>query len=308
MVVKSGVSRQGRGPLPIARRRAIPRSVLAACVLALAIPAVHTLAAAGGPSDLGLMVWLVALGPAFLLGHYRGLRGVSLALLAGLAALLGTHATALAMGGPAPRVPALLAILSTYLSVGVAVAWLTAVMHRGRERAEARALLDELTGIPNRRHVRLVLDHDFAAARRGRPLVVVMFDLDNFKEYNDRHGHGAGDEALRRFARLLHSSTRRMNTCGRYGGEEFLAVLDDTELASGSVFAERLRREARDLELPHGTITVSVGVAEYHPSMASAEDLIAAADGALYRAKSEGGDTVRVAGTDRAFPLEAVAG
>lgn len=77
----------------------------------------------------------------------------------------------------------------------------------------------------NRRHALVALAQEFAAAQRGRPLAVVMFDLDDFKRYNDLHGHAAGDEALRAFASVLHQTTRQMNLSARLGGEEFVSIL-----------------------------------------------------------------------------------
>lgn len=282
------------------RRRAparVPRRAVALSIGALAVPVADTLVLPGHPEELELLLWLLALVPAFLLAYYRGWRGVAVALASGMAVLSTTQViVVLVVEGLVPQWGALLVVTAVYVAIGLAVGWLAELLHRSRDRAEALALTDELTRIPNRRHVRLVLSHDFAAAQRGRrPLTVALFDLDRFKAYNDSHGHAAGDTALRLFAEMLQTDTRRMNTSGRYGGEEFLVVLSDTDLESSLVFVDRILRRTRALELPSGSITVSAGLATYHPTMKGPEDLIAAADAALYRAKAEGGNAVCVA-------------
>src|SRR5690606_15056905 len=98
---------------------------------------------------------------------------------------------------------------------------------RLHERIRVLSLTDPLTGLANRRHLSVYLEREFAAARRGRTLSVLLFHLDRFKEYNDTAGHQAGDEALRAFARILRTETRTMNLTARYGGDEFIAVLTE---------------------------------------------------------------------------------
>jgi diguanylate cyclase (GGDEF)-like protein len=125
---------------------------------------------------------------------------------------------------------------------------------------------------------------------------VVLFDLDNFKIYNDRYGHQAGDEALTIFAGILSDTTRKMNLSARFGGEEFLSVLAGSDPEGAVVFAERVRAALKEARLPRGAVTVSAGVAAFHQSMASPDDLLAAADHALYEAKREGRNRVRLFG------------
>jgi cyclic di-GMP phosphodiesterase len=131
---------------------------------------------------------------------------------------------------------------------------------------------------------------------RGRPLAVVLFDLDNFKEYNDRYGHAAGDEALKVFGGVLLKTTRQMNLSGRFGGEEFLSVLAESSSEGAMVFAERVRASLRAAGLGLGPLTVSAGVAGYHRGLQTPDELLAGADHALYRAKREGRDCVRLFG------------
>jgi diguanylate cyclase (GGDEF)-like protein len=285
----------------------VPLRAIAWSAVALSVPVLNTLLVRGQPQELEFLLWLLALVPAFLLSYYRSWRGVAIALAVGMAVLSTTQVVVvLVVQEIVPQWGALLAVTTAYVAIGLAVGWLSELLHRNRERAEALALTDELTRIPNRRHLRLVLEHDFAAAQRGRPLTVAIFDLDRFKNYNDRYGHAAGDIVLRAFAEMLDAGTRRMNLSGRYGGEEFLAVLSETGLDRALQFVERIRHSTTVLELPAGSISVSAGVASYRPGMRSPDDLIAAADEALYRAKADGGDTVRVAGGEpRAEPAPA---
>jgi diguanylate cyclase (GGDEF)-like protein len=167
-------------------------------------------------------------------------------------------------------------------------------LHAERMCAEELALTDELTSLPNRRYVRLTLEREFAAARRGRPLVVIYFDIDRFKQYNDRNGHPAGDDALRSVGEALTSQTRAMNISGRWGGEEFLSVLSSAEIAGALVFVERVKARLRELHLDGGPLTISCGLAAFQPGMRTPEDLMAAADAALYEAKAAGLDSLRV--------------
>lgn len=150
------------------------------------------------------------------------------------------------------------------------------------------SVTDPLTGLPNRRQLARDLAREFAAARRGRRLVAIMFDLNGFKEYNDRYGHLAGDEALKLFGEVLATETRAMNLVARYGGDEFLALLADADRAGAEVFIERVRARypGPNAVPPQQELTVSAGLAEYTPEMGTAEDLVAAADRNLYQMKS----------------------
>lgn len=191
---------------------------------------------------------------------------------------------ALALGQVEPRAfgPADLRLLER-LADQAAIAVENARLH-----AEIRALslTDPLTGLPNRRQLELYLEREFAAARRGRALSVVLFDLDHFKEYNDAEGHQAGDVALQRFAEVLMSQTRTMNLVARLGGDEFVAVLSGSDEEGARHQVERVRRAmARDPVLER--IGVSAGLAGYRDSLDSPWQIIAEADRSLYRAKAD---------------------
>jgi diguanylate cyclase (GGDEF)-like protein len=153
---------------------------------------------------------------------------------------------------------------------------------------QALSLTDPLTGLPNRRRLQIHLDKEVAAARRGRPLVLVVFDLDDFKHYNDTLGHIAGDDILRAFAEILHEENRAMNLVVRYGGDEFVSILSDTEAGGAELYVSRIReRIAEDPIMSPLGITASVGVASFNPdTMRTQEDVIHAADEAMYRTKT----------------------
>ena len=177
------------------------------------------------------------------------------------------------------------------LSHTAAIAVANARLH---EQIFALSLTDPLTGLPNRRHVEMFLEKEFAAARRGRKLTLMLFDLDNFKEYNDQAGHEAGDEALRAFALVLVQQTRAMNLAGRFGGDEFISVLADTDRRGGFTHATRIARAiAQEPLLTAAGIRASAGIATFSPRMQTPADLIRAADRDLYARKAGRGREIR---------------
>ncbi len=272
----------------------MPRGAAILCIIALLLPAIVTF---GFPEQMvghEALVWLVLLIPAFLLAYFRGWRGVATALAAGMTVLVMVQLVVVLIGRALVAWPYLLAVTLAYILTALGIGFLSDRLHEERMRAEELALTDDLTGMPNRRHVRLILDREFAAAARGRPVVVAIFDLDGFKAYNDRWGHSAGDDALRTFARVLHSQTRAMNISARWGGEEFLTVLSAADLAGALVFVERVKSRLRETPPAAGAYTVSAGLAGFHATMRTPDDLLAAADAALYQAKRAGRDSVRV--------------
>jgi diguanylate cyclase (GGDEF)-like protein len=141
------------------------------------------------------------------------------------------------------------------------------------------SLTDPLTGLANRRRLKVVLEHSLAAARRGEELAVVMLDLDGFKAINDEHGHIAGDQLLCSVAEYLRQEARGSDLVVRYGGDEFLVVLPGGNAAGAAALLQRLR------ERLGGRVEVSAGIAEYLPGTTSADDLIEAADRDLYAHK-----------------------
>ena len=171
-----------------------------------------------------------------------------------------------------------------------AVALENAELHKS---LQALSLTDPLTGLPNRRHLEIHLAREVAAAQRGRDLVVVIFDLDNFKQYNDTRGHLAGDEVLRTFGAILVDENRAMNLVARMGGDEFVSVLTETTSTGARAYVDRIhRRVAEDELLSSGGITTSSGMAPFRPSsMKRGRDVLRAADSALYDEKALKGPT-----------------
>lgn len=291
---------------PDSRSRQVPPRALAVSLAALAIPALGAFIVPDVLREYAPFLWLLALLPAFLLAYYRGWRGVATALAAGMATLSCTQAVSLWMGRQVPDM--LLVVAVAYLVISLGIGWLAEVLHRDRNVVEDMAFTDILTHLPNRRHARVFLENEFAAAQRGRLLAVVLFDLDQFKLYNDSYGHQAGDEALEAFAQVLARTTRRMNLSSRFGGEEFVSVLAGSDPDGAAIFADRVRMALRALNLGDGPLTVSAGVAAYHPSMHSPDELLAAADHALYEAKRQGRNCVRIFGRGGMDQMEAQPG
>jgi diguanylate cyclase (GGDEF)-like protein len=152
---------------------------------------------------------------------------------------------------------------------------------------------DALTGLYNHRYFYHLLDTEVKRARRyGRSLSLIMLDIDHFKEFNDRYGHLAGDEALRTLAQVLRKNSRRVDTVARYGGEEFAIILPETDLAQAGIQAERLRAAAGEHQWREGHLTISLGVASLTPDMTRVEDLVRDADRPLYKAKTAGRNQV----------------
>ncbi len=178
-------------------------------------------------------------------------------------------------------------------------------LRRANEELTRLSYYDALTELANRRRLIERLHAEWAIGlARGTPVAFALFDLDEFKAYNDLKGHLAGDEALRVVARRVEAELRKPHdTAGRYGGEEFGMVLPGLELPEALAVAERVRQAVLHADLAHpgsrlGTVTISIGVAAIVPRAGlAAELLIAAADAALYRAKQAGKNRVEAAET-----------
>jgi diguanylate cyclase (GGDEF)-like protein len=181
------------------------------------------------------------------------------------------------------------------------------------------ATVDPLTGIANRQAVMARLSSELErASRYHHPLSVIILDLDHFKRLNDTHGHVAGDAVLRHVGQLLGSSVRAVDFAGRYGGEEFLIVLPETDVDAAAALAEKLRRtvSGSSVRLPEGetvTVSLSAGVAGGQLDALALDHLVRDADAALYSAKALGRDQVYVFretgddGSVRRAPISAAA-
>ncbi|HXY45903.1 MAG TPA: GGDEF domain-containing protein [Acidimicrobiales bacterium] len=151
---------------------------------------------------------------------------------------------------------------------------------------------DELTGLPNRRRLFEVLHREASRAKRsGRAFSITMLDLDNFKSYNDRFGHAAGDHLLRLFAERTVSRLRGQDLIARYGGEEFCLVLPETDAAGAATLVEALRRVGAGVDPLGERVTFSAGIATWDMEE-SIDDLVLRADTSLYAAKETGRDRI----------------
>jgi diguanylate cyclase (GGDEF)-like protein len=177
-------------------------------------------------------------------------------------------------------------------------------MNRELERLSTQ---DPLTGLANRRVLNEALAREWARALRdSTPLACIMMDIDHFKDYNDHYGHPQGDECLRRVAQALRNQIKRpADTLARYGGEEFAALLPRTDAKGAAAVAEAFHASVATLRLEHDGlplkehVSLSLGVTAYVPERSrNAEDLLTAADHALYEAKHQGRDRIVVAGQE----------
>ena len=234
-------------------------------------------------------------GPQDQVGRLRG--GVSVTFDVSEAERAVARARWIAVGLFAFTTAALLLVLGRLVSS----------LHRRLNVAEARilelAITDDLTGIHNRRFTEQRLREELARSQRhDRRCACILLDIDHFKATNDSFGHAAGDAVLRGLAAAVRGALRESDLVGRWGGEEFLAVLPETDLEGAVAMAERLRLavEAMRVELEGRplTATVSLGVADappgYDPEARDADRLVARADEALYRAKEAGRNRVEV--------------
>jgi diguanylate cyclase (GGDEF)-like protein/PAS domain S-box-containing protein len=161
------------------------------------------------------------------------------------------------------------------------------------------AATDPLTGAFNRREFTALADREALRAQRYRhALSILMLDLDHFKKLNDTYGHAAGDKALQRFTTLCCNALRNVDIFGRWGGEEFVALLPETTAEGAAIIAERLRKMVADTVVKFNdhkiTFTVSIGIAQYRDGETTIESPLARADSAVYDAKKSGRNKVSV--------------
>jgi diguanylate cyclase (GGDEF)-like protein len=172
------------------------------------------------------------------------------------------------------------------------------------QKAEALSVTDDLTRLYNTRYLNLVLRRETKrASRSGRPLSLLFLDLDGFKMVNDRHGHLAGSKALVEAAAIIRSCARETDVVARFGGDEFALVLPDTGREGAVSVAVRIRERIRSAKFLASDgltvhLTASIGVATLPDAAASAEELLQAADMAMYRVKAAGKDGIHIAQED----------
>jgi diguanylate cyclase (GGDEF)-like protein len=167
-----------------------------------------------------------------------------------------------------------------------------------REKLRAEAIHDPLTGLFNRRYLEEMLVRELhRARRRNSPLCLTMLDLDNFKRFNDSHGHDAGDALLRELGRLMRAKLRKSDILCRYGGEEFVIVLPDSSLVDAEQRIDQIRAQLKEVQIQHSgellaAPTLSAGIAQADEHNFDPGELLRAADKALYSAKNAGRDRV----------------
>jgi diguanylate cyclase (GGDEF)-like protein len=224
-------------------------------------------------------------------------------VMAAAAACLG-YLASVAIGGPSPLTVQAIAMIGVNLAIVALVAYVGVALggehRRAREEAVRRATEDELTGLRTRRSLFSALEREVGRSdRTGRAFCLLMIDLDDLKGINDRRGHRAGDEALRAVGAVVRARIRRIDTGARFGGDEFVVLLPETDPTGGWVLAEQIRRGIAEAGLlvdgePVPT-SASIGVVAYPQDGATVGELLERADEAMYRAKHAGRD--RVAGT-----------
>jgi diguanylate cyclase (GGDEF)-like protein len=282
----------------------VPPKALALSSMALITAIVGSLLWPNSADEYSGLVWLLAIVPAFLFAYYKGWPGAMAVLISAmiLLAVLEVGFSLLVTGDVAWWIVGAVTVVLIGVSLG---AGLISEAHRG-QTAEALKLAyaDPLTGLPNRRVLQMFLSREFAATTRGRPCSIVLLDIDRFKTINDTDGHQAGDDVLRAVAQALEENTRASDLSGRFGGDEFLTLLPGTNVRGALAFAERTKdaiaSRYADTTLP---VTISIGVAVSNSSTKTEDDLLQAADIALYSAKRKGGDQAVVAGP---WPMEEV--
>ena len=222
-----------------------------------------------------------------------------------LGAMLLTCLAASAAGGFAFEpftservVLACLPFLAVYpMAIGFATHAISRRAQQHKDLLEKMARFDAATGLMNRQQWLYAVAVELKRYQRARlPAVLVLIDIDHFKQINDTRGHTVGDSVVEEFARLMRACLRDIDTGGRYGGDEFGIVMPDTQWEDAIVAAEHLRRQVAAYAFTRDGLrcTVSIGLAEIHPTMATVSDWIDAADRGLYQAKRQGRDCIVV--------------
>ena len=245
---------------------------------------------------------------------------VTPAITVGLAATAALgYLLAVLVGSPAASpTPAITATVGINLTALILLAYVAMVIAREQRRSRDAAIrlstIDPLTGLFNRGFFFAALEREIArSARSGRGFCLLMMDLDELKAINDRLGHFHGDRVLRAVGEVVNESGRRIDTMARYGGDEFVVLLPETDPTGAFVLAEKIRLGVQDmtLDLPEGAPrpSLSVGVVSYPDDGATADELMISADGAMYASKRGGKN--RVTGvnmpTDRPVAIDGAA-
>ena len=178
-------------------------------------------------------------------------------------------------------------------AAGILFGYLLAKNKLLREQLAMMAYTDPLTHIYNRLHFNTFLEAEIGKTRRyGGTFSIIFFDIDHFKQINDKHGHGAGDHVLQDITRIISQSNRGSDIFARYGGEEFIVLAASTDIKGAYDHAQRLRKDIEQHVFSIGRVTSSFGVTEFKPKTDTMATLIERADTALYQAKDQGRNCV----------------
>ncbi len=271
--------------------QALPPRALVLSALALGVAALAGLAFPSSAAGYSTATWMLALIPPFLLAYYKGWVGAAAALAAGMVAFTLVELGLAWLGGTRVAWPTVGVVTLALIMVSLGAGSLSESLLRMKAQALYMAYADPLTGLPNRRMLDFALLKCHAAAERGERLAVALLDVDGFSAYNNRYGRQAGDEALRTIADIIDRNTRLMNMSGRFGGDEFLALLPGERSSGAILFAERVREAVAETKMPRGgRCTVSVGIAAWVGPMRCSDDLLDSAHGALVESKCAGGN------------------
>ena len=261
------------------------------------VPVAGTLTVRAGLPGLPAGLWTVALLPVVWVAVSRGLLRSLLAALAGAGVLAATYWVGLRFGLTAEPVPAWPMLLAAWAAAALLAAVAGGAYGSGQRRASRLlTLIDPVTGLPNRRHADLFLAHEFAVAELGRPLAMLLLDIDRFKSYIASSGEAAGQALLRAVGGILRQNTRSANLSAHWEDDRFACLLVGATPEGALMYARRLQDQLRASAGVATIPSVSMGAACYDPEMRSIEDLVRAADSALIQAKRDGGDRIRIHG------------
>jgi len=215
------------------------------------------------------------------------------------------YIVAVAPPGSGGVTPETVAIVGVNITALVLLAYVAMVIAREQRRARDAAIrlstIDPLTGLFNRTFFFAAVEREIArSARSGRGFCLLMMDLDELKQINDRHGHFFGDRVLRGVGEVIRSGGRRIDTAARYGGDEFVVLLPETDPTGAFVLAEKIRQEVAELRVPISGAalqpSVSIGVVSFPEDGRTTDELLITADSSMYRSKRAGKN--RVTGVD----------
>lgn len=183
----------------------------------------------------------------------------------------------------------------TPLLAGIMFGYLLARIKLLSDQLKEKAYTDSLTGLYNRLHFNHLLDSEIEKIKRyDGNLSIIFFDIDHFKQINDTHGHPAGDAVLKELAEVISKANRSSDITARYGGEEFIILATSTGIDGAAEHAQRLKQDLEQHRFIIGRVTASFGVTELIPTTDNRTTLLERADKALYQAKSDGRNCVRL--------------